>query len=114
MPARETLRRQLTPLEPLVRRLESAGILDAPGRLAGRRVRGLIGGGAIKEALSGSWLGHALHPLLTDVVIGSFVSASLLDVVGGEDARPASERLIAARHCRLRADGPDRSKRLGR
>jgi nitrite reductase/ring-hydroxylating ferredoxin subunit len=28
-------------------------------------------------------------------VIGSFVSASLLDVVGGEDAGPASERLIA-------------------
>jgi nitrite reductase/ring-hydroxylating ferredoxin subunit/uncharacterized membrane protein len=40
-------------------------------------------------------LGHALHPLLTDLVIGSFVSASLLDVVGGDDAAPASERLIA-------------------
>jgi nitrite reductase/ring-hydroxylating ferredoxin subunit/uncharacterized membrane protein len=88
-------RRQLTPLEPLVRGLESAGKLDAPGNVVGRLVRGLIPAGRVKEAVSGTWLGHALHPLLTDVVIGSFVSATLLDVIGGEDAGPASERLIA-------------------
>ena len=95
MTASETLRRQLTPLEPLVRRVESARVLDAPGKLVARTVSGLVGAGKIKQALSGTWLGHALHPLLTDVVIGSFVSASLLDVIGGDDAGPASERLIA-------------------
>jgi nitrite reductase/ring-hydroxylating ferredoxin subunit/uncharacterized membrane protein len=91
----EGSRLQLTPLEPVIRRLESAGVLDAPGKAVGRAVRGLIPAGRVKEALSGTWLGHALHPLLTDVVIGSFVSATLLDVIGGEDAGPASERLIA-------------------
>ena len=89
------LRRQLTPLEPLVARLESARGLDTPGRLVGRTVRGVLVPGQFKQALSGTWLGHALHPLLTDLVIGSFVSASLLDVIGGDQAGIASERLIA-------------------
>lgn len=88
-------RRQLTPLEPLIRGVESARSLDAPAKAVGRAVRSLVPPGPVKEALSGTWLGHALHPLLTDVVIGSFVSATLLDVIGGEDAGPASERLIA-------------------
>jgi hypothetical protein len=88
-------RLQLTPVEPVIRALESAGILDGPGNAVGGAVRGLISPGRVKEALSGTWLGHALHPLLTDVVIGSFVSATLLDVIGGRDAGPASERLIA-------------------
>ena len=52
-------------------------------------------------------MGHALHPLLTDVVIGSWVSASMLDLVGGEDAEQAAERLIARRHRRLPADRAD-------
>jgi hypothetical protein len=46
----------------------------------GKTVRGVVGRGKLKDALSGTWLGHALHPLLTDVVIGSFVSATLLDL----------------------------------
>jgi nitrite reductase/ring-hydroxylating ferredoxin subunit/uncharacterized membrane protein len=50
--------------------------------------------GAPRDALSGTWLGHALHPLLTDVVIGSYTSATLLDVLGGDDDGGASERLI--------------------
>ncbi len=89
------LRRQLTPLEPLVARLEAARGLDTPGRLVGRTVRGVLAPGPLKPALSGTWLGHALHPLLTDLVIGSFVSASLLHVIGGDQAWIASERLIA-------------------
>ncbi|OOK63798.1 hypothetical protein BZL30_9363 [Mycobacterium kansasii] len=35
----------------------------------------------MKQAISGTWLGHPVHPPLTDVVIGSFLSASLLDVI---------------------------------
>ena len=51
--------------------------------------------GPVKDALSGSWLGHPLHPLLTDVVIGSFTSASVLDLVGGRRAQPAANTLAA-------------------
>jgi nitrite reductase/ring-hydroxylating ferredoxin subunit/uncharacterized membrane protein len=49
-------------------------------------------GGGLKDVLSGTWLGHALHPLLTDVVIGTFMSASLLDLLGGDDE--AAQKLI--------------------
>jgi nitrite reductase/ring-hydroxylating ferredoxin subunit len=51
--------------------------------------------GPLKDALSGSWLGHALHPVLTDVTIGTFTSAVLLDWLGGKRSRPAAERLLA-------------------
>jgi hypothetical protein len=49
---------------------------------------------ALKLAGAVTWLGHALHPALTDVVIGSFFSATLLDLLGGDDTGRASERLI--------------------
>ncbi len=84
-----------SPLGSLVERLESLDVLDAPGKAVGQAVRGALGPGALKDALSGTWLGHALHPLLTDVTIGSFVSASLLDVLGGDDDGRAAQRLIA-------------------
>jgi nitrite reductase/ring-hydroxylating ferredoxin subunit len=74
--------------------VESASVLDAPGKAAAKTVRGALGPGALKDALSGTWLGHALHPVLTDVVIGSFLSASLLDLVGGDEDGHAAERLI--------------------
>lgn len=87
-------RRQLTPLEPLVKRLESAEGLDAIGQTFGKAVRDNLGSGQLKDLLSGTWLGHAVHPMLTDVVIGSFTSASLLDLLA-PGAEEASERLIA-------------------
>jgi nitrite reductase/ring-hydroxylating ferredoxin subunit/uncharacterized membrane protein len=74
---------------------EGAAVLDGPGKKVGKTVRGAVGPGALKDALSGTWLGHALHPLLTDVVIGSFVSANVLDVLGGDSDGRAAERLIA-------------------
>jgi nitrite reductase/ring-hydroxylating ferredoxin subunit len=83
-----------TPFDPLVSRIESFAALDVPAKAIGRTVRGKLGPGALKDALSGTWLGHALHPLLTDVVIGSFLSATLLDLLGGDEDGRASERLI--------------------
>ena len=78
-----------------VEAVEGASVLDAPGKAIGKAVRGALAPGAVKDALSGTWLGHALHPLLTDVVIGSFVSATLLDVLGGDRDGKAARRLIA-------------------
>src|SRR5579871_3033011 len=45
--------------------------------------------------LRGEWLGHALHPMLTDFPIGCWTSAALLDVIGGPRGRVAARRLIA-------------------
>jgi nitrite reductase/ring-hydroxylating ferredoxin subunit/uncharacterized membrane protein len=84
-----------SPLSPLVDALESAPALDKPGKAVGKTVRGVLGPGVLKDALSGTWLGHALHPVLTDVVIGTFLSATLLDLLGGDDDGRAAERLLS-------------------
>ena len=44
--------------------------------------------------LRGEWLGHAVHPMLTDVAIGTWTSASVLDLLGGPDSSAAAQRLI--------------------
>ena len=44
--------------------------------------------------LRGRPLGHALHPLMTDVPIGCWTSAALLDLFGGSHGRVAARRLI--------------------
>ena len=81
-------------LRPLVEALESAEALDGVAKKVGENVRNSVSPGKFKDALSGTWLGHALHPLMTDVVIGTWLSASLLDLLGGDDDGRAAERLI--------------------
>jgi nitrite reductase/ring-hydroxylating ferredoxin subunit/uncharacterized membrane protein len=68
---------------------------DAARGLA--RVTGAIPSkGPVKDALSGTWLDHPLHPMLTDLPIGFWTSAWVLDIVGGESERDAARRLIGA------------------
>ena len=74
--------------------LESVEAVDAAALKLAGAVSNVIPVGATRDALSGTWIGHALHPLLTDLVIGSFLSATLLDLLGGDDTGSASERLI--------------------
>jgi nitrite reductase/ring-hydroxylating ferredoxin subunit/uncharacterized membrane protein len=81
------------PPRALVDAIERTGALDAPGTRIGKAVRGLIAPGAAKDALSGTWLGHAVHPPLTDVVIGAFLSASVLDLTAPAEGE-AAERLL--------------------
>lgn len=90
-----TDREDASPLRALADELEGVQPLDGPAQVVGETVRKAIPSGKAKDALRGSWFGHALHPLLTDLVIGSFTSASLLDLLGGDRDGRASERLIA-------------------
>jgi uncharacterized membrane protein len=85
-----------SPLNALAGRLESVAALDGLGQAAGRTVRKVIPDGAPKDVLSGAWLGHALHPILTDLPIGTWTSAVLLDWTGGKGSRTAADRLILA------------------
>jgi nitrite reductase/ring-hydroxylating ferredoxin subunit len=89
------LRRTPAPLETLMKRLESIEAFDGPAKAVSWKLSEVFGPGPLKDALSGTQLGHAVHPMLTDVVIGSFVSATALDVIGGDDSGQAAERLIA-------------------
>lgn len=50
---------------------------------------------AVKNALSGTWLGHQLHPVLTDLPIGAWVMASALDCTTGRSGDRAARRLVA-------------------
>jgi nitrite reductase/ring-hydroxylating ferredoxin subunit/uncharacterized membrane protein len=81
------------PLDVLAERASEAAALDAPAEQIGKTVRDLISG-PLKDVLSGTWLGHALHPILTDVVIGSWTSATMLDLFGGKASESSAQRLI--------------------
>jgi uncharacterized membrane protein len=43
----------------------------------------------------GTWLGHPVHPALTDLPIGFWTSAMVIDVVGGPASRATARHLIA-------------------
>lgn len=68
--------------------------LDGVDAALADRVRDVLGTPARKQALRGDWLGHHLHPLMTDAVVGTWTSAALLDLTGSD--RAAARRLIGA------------------
>ncbi|MFD1211042.1 Rieske 2Fe-2S domain-containing protein [Arthrobacter sp. GCM10027362] len=80
-------------LHNLVERLERLESLDKaalPLRAGiGRAVRPRI----VRNLLSGTALGHALHPVLTDLPIGAWSMAALLDTAGPA-AGPAADLLV--------------------
>ena len=82
-------------LHQLTERLEHLDVLDGPAAKVSGVASKLFPRGPVKDVLSGVQLGHTLHPMLTDVPIGLWVSASLLDLLGREEDGPAVERLIA-------------------
>ncbi len=75
-------------------RLEDATALDALVQALEPKIRAVFGTGTRASVLRGDWLGHAVHPLLTDVVLGTWTSASLLDLFGGQDSPASAQRLI--------------------
>lgn len=74
--------------------VESAAFLDAPADALMGAVSRAIPAGPVKDALSGTWLGHALHPALTDLPIGFWTSAWMLDLVGGKRSANAARMLV--------------------
>ncbi|HVE45364.1 MAG TPA: Rieske 2Fe-2S domain-containing protein [Acidimicrobiales bacterium] len=81
-------------LHDVAARVERAEWLDPVARPLSKAVARLIPSDPVKSLLSGTWLGHPLHPLLTDIPIGSWTSAWVLDLVGGKRSRPAADQLI--------------------
>ena len=78
-------------------RIEQLGLVDPVAEQLQKAVRKLVPAGSeLKDALSGTWLGHPLHPALTDVVVGAWTSALVLDVVGGEGAEGGADLLVGA------------------
>lgn len=84
--------------EPLLVRsmkaIESATRLDMPVDALRPLARSLLASPARKRLLQGEWLGHGVHPMLTDFPLGAWMSASLLDVIGGRRSRSAATTLV--------------------
>jgi nitrite reductase/ring-hydroxylating ferredoxin subunit/uncharacterized membrane protein len=78
----------------LVHRLATSESVDKVGKPASTAVANALSSRPVKDALSGTWLGHPLHPMLTDLPIGSWTSAFVLDLIGGKRARPAADKLV--------------------
>ncbi|HVN51256.1 MAG TPA: Rieske 2Fe-2S domain-containing protein [Acidimicrobiales bacterium] len=78
---------------------EQLGRIEDLDRLAkplARAVHQLVpSGSTLKDALSGTSLGHPVHPMLTDLPIGSFTTATVLDLIGGKRARRGADLLVA-------------------
>ena len=75
-------------------RLEEATALDAAVDAVEPTIQAVFGTGKRASVLRGEALGHAVHPVLTDLVLGTWTSATLLDLLGGADSPAAARRLI--------------------
>ncbi|MGD9998065.1 MAG: DUF2231 domain-containing protein [Ilumatobacteraceae bacterium] len=82
------------PLRRAIERIEQLRAIDPVASWARRRSAPLADG-RTGDVLKGQWLGHALHPLLTDLPLGCWLGSAVLDVAGGKRSRHASTRLIA-------------------
>ena len=83
-------------LRKTVRRLERLEVLDKVARplagAVGRAVRPRV----VRNLLSGTNLGHPLHPLLTDLPIGAWVMSAPPGAAGGPAAEGAADLLVTA------------------
>jgi nitrite reductase/ring-hydroxylating ferredoxin subunit/uncharacterized membrane protein len=81
-------------IDGLVNSLQRSRSLDALGRTVAVWFAKVVRPGAGKDLFSGTWLGHPVHPMLTDLPIGAWTSAMTLDVLGGQEAQGAADMLI--------------------
>ena len=77
-----------------VRRLEQAKALDGVAKPVSKAVQTAVKPRMIRNLLSGTDLGHPLHPVLTDVTIGAWTMAALLDAVGRREDEMAADLLV--------------------
>ena len=75
-------------------RIEAIDALDRAAEPVEQLVGRVLPRGGVKDVLHGVWIGHPLHPLLTDLPIGFWTSAFMLDIVGGRRSRPAADLLV--------------------
>lgn len=75
--------------------IEAADGLDGVAATVRRLSGTLVASPRRRQLFQGQWLGHAVHPLLTDLPLGTWMSTTLLDLFGGAGSRPAARRLLA-------------------
>jgi nitrite reductase/ring-hydroxylating ferredoxin subunit/uncharacterized membrane protein len=83
-------------LEKAMKRLEEAEALDQPAEAVVAVVGPATRPRLVKNALSGTWLGHRFHPLMVPLPIGFWSGALLFDLVATRRARWAADVLVGA------------------
>ena len=68
-------------------------VLDRPAEVVASVISTVVPEGRWKDAASGTWLGHPLHPLLVSLPIGAWSSATVLDLTTVRPS-PAARRLV--------------------
>jgi uncharacterized membrane protein len=107
----------------LMTRLENENALDPLVSKVGELVDRVIAPPAVRSALQGRWLGHALHPALTDLPLGLFTATNVLDLLPVAGSRQSAQRLLALGLAAAPAaavtgwaewgDAPTRERRVG-
>ncbi|MEP7762374.1 DUF2231 domain-containing protein [Sanguibacter sp. 25GB23B1] len=83
-----------SPLAQAAIALEDAEALDGAADLVRPWAQFLTAQPVRRALLQGAWLGHKLHPVLSDLPVGFWTSATVLDVLQGEEAAKSADTLV--------------------
>ena len=86
----------MKPIDDLIKQIEAATQLDKCTKPVVDVAQKAVRPTAVRNALSGTLIGHPAHPMLTDLPIGAWMSAAVLDVFGGKRARSSADLLVKA------------------
>lgn len=85
--------RHVLDIHQILRAAESFRAVDHPAGIVAQKIRRALRDSRTDGLLRGSWLGHAVHPLLVTVPIGAWVCSAVLELGFGQ--RDAARRLVA-------------------
>ena len=77
----------------VVERLEGLEALDQVTDRVAPPLEGVLSRPPLRDALTGRWLGHPVHPLSAIAPLGFWFSATTLDLLGGRRSASAARRL---------------------
>lgn len=81
-------------LDSVVKAIEQFDLLDGVASSLAKAVGKAVDPRPVRNLLSGTVIGHPLHPVLTDLPIGAWTMAALLDLAGGRASEPAADALV--------------------
>jgi uncharacterized membrane protein len=74
--------------------IEQASVLDKAVDLDRTVVNAFIRPRALRQLLHGVPFGHPIHPLMVQVPLGAWISAAVLDLIGGKGNAKAAKTLV--------------------
>lgn len=78
----------------LTESIEGAGVLDEAADFDRAVVRATARPRALRQLLHGVPFGHPIHPLMVQVPLGAWISAAVLDLLGGRGNAKAAKTLV--------------------